>query len=350
MLRQARDAQVPKDIIERNIKKASEANQADFQELLFEAYGPGGTGFLIECLSDNNNRSASEVRSAVTKSGGKMAEQGSVAFNFKRQGVVMLQGGALTEEQVHTTLGDVHDMRFFTCLFGGAARTCCAPTSPWCCILIWTAIADIFDMRVTPSFLYCQFINLHQQHTCCSIPLLLLSISSTIVSTNNTHAALPRCYNYQYPAPSSPPPTTHMLLYPIATHKQHYRLQQQQHTCCSTPLSSLGCCMYPQNAGPLHLQVYDAAMEAGADDVQAVEDEDPPAFRLLSSVEDFASVRDAASGLSLPVNTERSGLIYTPLVVAEVDDETLETNSAMLERILALDDVDAVYTTCAGLQ
>lgn len=100
VLRQARDAQVPKDIIERNIKKASEANQADFQELLFEAYGPGGTGFLIECLSDNVNRSASEVRAAVTKSGGKMAEQGSVAFNFKRQGVVMLQGDDLTEEQV----------------------------------------------------------------------------------------------------------------------------------------------------------------------------------------------------------------------------------------------------------
>lgn len=91
---------MPKDIIERNIKKASEANQADFQELLFEAYGPGGTGFLIECLSDNVNRSASEVRAAVTKSGGKMAEQGSVAFNFKRQGVVMLQGDGLTEDQV----------------------------------------------------------------------------------------------------------------------------------------------------------------------------------------------------------------------------------------------------------
>lgn len=90
-------------------------------------------------------------------------------------------------------------------------------------------------------------------------------------------------------------------------------------------------------------------MEAGADDVQAVE-EQPPAFRLLSSVEDFATVRNAAQGLSLPVNTERSGLVYTPLAEAEVDDETLETNSAMLDRILAIDDVDAVYTTCAGLQ
>lgn len=100
VLRQARDAQVPKDIIERNIKKASEANQADFQEMLFEAYGPGGTGFLIECLSDNVNRSSSEVRAAVTKAGGKMAEQGSVAFNFKRQGVVLLQGEGLTEDQV----------------------------------------------------------------------------------------------------------------------------------------------------------------------------------------------------------------------------------------------------------
>lgn len=97
-------------------------------------------------------------------------------------------------------------------------------------------------------------------------------------------------------------------------------------------------------------QVFDAAMEAGADDVQPVEDEDPPAFRLLSTVEDFATVRNAAQAMTLPVNTESSGLVYTPLVEAEVDDETLDTNNAMLERILAIDDVDAVYTTCAGLQ
>lgn len=58
LLRQAKDLGVPKDIIERNIKKASDAKQGDFQECIYEAYGPGGTGFIIEALTDNVNRTA----------------------------------------------------------------------------------------------------------------------------------------------------------------------------------------------------------------------------------------------------------------------------------------------------
>lgn len=61
LLKQAKDLGVPKDIIDRNIKKASDAKQGDFQECIYEAYGPGGTGFIIEALTDNVNRTAGEL-------------------------------------------------------------------------------------------------------------------------------------------------------------------------------------------------------------------------------------------------------------------------------------------------
>ena len=67
----AKMAQVPNDIIDRNIKKASES-KADFAEMTYEAYGAGGTGFVIECLTDNVNRSAADVKTAITKGGGKV--------------------------------------------------------------------------------------------------------------------------------------------------------------------------------------------------------------------------------------------------------------------------------------
>jgi len=90
LIEEAKAARVPKDIIERNIGKASEGAAADFKEMVYEAYGPGGTGFLVECLTDNVNRSASDVKSAITKAGGKWAEAGSVMFNFQKKGVLMI--------------------------------------------------------------------------------------------------------------------------------------------------------------------------------------------------------------------------------------------------------------------
>jgi len=89
VLEQAKTAQVPSDIIERNMKKA-EKSGADYSEMVYEAYGPGGSGFIIEALTDNVNRTAAEVRTAVSKNGGKMADSGSVLFNFSRTGLVMV--------------------------------------------------------------------------------------------------------------------------------------------------------------------------------------------------------------------------------------------------------------------
>lgn len=75
------------------------SNATDLAQVTYEAYGAGGTGFIMECLTDNLNRSASEVRSAVQKAGGKMADPGSVMFNFQRQGQVFVSSEA-SEDQV----------------------------------------------------------------------------------------------------------------------------------------------------------------------------------------------------------------------------------------------------------
>jgi hypothetical protein len=67
-------------------------------QVTYEAYGAGGTGFVVECLTDNVNRSGAEVRTAVVKAGGKMADSGSVLFNFQRRGVVFVR--CQSEEEV----------------------------------------------------------------------------------------------------------------------------------------------------------------------------------------------------------------------------------------------------------
>lgn len=196
VLAQAKLAQLPNDVIERNIKRASE-QKTDYAEVTYEAYGPGGTGFVIECLTDNVNRSASEVRAAITKSGGKVADPGSVLFNFQRQGLVMVS--AAEDED----------------------------------------------------------------------------------------------------------------------------------------------------------KVFEAAMEAGASDIQSTKDEEGrlEGYKVLMSLEEFGTVSSSLQEQGLAISMESSGLVYIPLVEAEVDDDaTFEANENMLERLLAVDDVDAVYNNCSGLQ
>lgn len=191
----AKMAQVPVDIIERNIKRASES-KADYAEVTYEAYGIGGTGFVIECLTDNVNRSVSDVKAAITKAGGKVADSGSVLFNFQRQGMIMVA-------------------------------------------------ADEGEDRV-----------------------------------------------------------------------------------------------------------FEAAMEAGAADIQQALEEDGKlaGFKVLTAVEDYGAVSSSLAEQGLQLQLEASGLVYVPLVQQEVDDDQFEANEALLERLLAVDDVDAVYSTVAGLE
>ena len=103
-IQKAKKTSVPKDNIDRAVKRGSgaEAGGADYETLMYEAYGPAGIAMLIECLTDNRNRSASEVRVAVTRNGGTMADVGSTSRMFNRKGVVVVakaqEGGKTLSE------------------------------------------------------------------------------------------------------------------------------------------------------------------------------------------------------------------------------------------------------------
>jgi YebC/PmpR family DNA-binding regulatory protein len=84
----ARAANVPKDNIERAIKKGQGGDGEDYQEVRYEGYGPGGVAVIVEALTDNRNRTASDVRAAFSKSGGSLGETNSVSFQFDRVGQI----------------------------------------------------------------------------------------------------------------------------------------------------------------------------------------------------------------------------------------------------------------------
>ncbi|QDP96932.1 YebC/PmpR family DNA-binding transcriptional regulator [Microlunatus elymi] len=92
-IQKAKKNSVPNDNIDRAVKRGSgaEGGGADYETLMYEAYGPAGIAMLIECLTDNRNRSASDVRVAVTRNGGTMADAGSTARMFDRKGVVVVE-------------------------------------------------------------------------------------------------------------------------------------------------------------------------------------------------------------------------------------------------------------------
>ena len=89
----AKKNSVPSDNIDRALKRASgaEAGGSNYETIMYEGFGPGGVAFLIECLSDNRNRVASDVRVAVTRNGGTIADPGSVAYMFNRKGVLIVK-------------------------------------------------------------------------------------------------------------------------------------------------------------------------------------------------------------------------------------------------------------------
>lgn len=101
-IQKAKKSSVPNDNIERARKRGGgeEAGGADWQTIMYEGYGPNGVAVLIECLTDNRNRAAGEVRVAMTRNGGNMADPGSVAYLFHRKGVVTLEKNGLSEDDV----------------------------------------------------------------------------------------------------------------------------------------------------------------------------------------------------------------------------------------------------------
>jgi YebC/PmpR family DNA-binding regulatory protein len=105
-IQKAKKSSVPNDNIDRAVKRGSglEAGGADWQTIMYEGYAPGGVALLIECLTDNRNRAAGEVRTAMTRNGGSMADAGSVSYMFARKGVVIVprdqDAGSIGEDEV----------------------------------------------------------------------------------------------------------------------------------------------------------------------------------------------------------------------------------------------------------
>lgn len=101
-IQKAKRSSVPADNIERAVKRGSGEtdDSVQYESITYEGYGPNGVAILIECLTDNRNRAASEVRVALSRNGGTLADPGSVAYLFKRRGIVEAPKGDNTEEDI----------------------------------------------------------------------------------------------------------------------------------------------------------------------------------------------------------------------------------------------------------
>ena len=97
-VKEARSNSVPKDVIERAIKKSQGSENANYEDIRYEGYAPGGVAIIVEALTDNRNRTASNVRSLFVKYGGNLGESGSVSFMFDRLGVVVFRLSTGNEE------------------------------------------------------------------------------------------------------------------------------------------------------------------------------------------------------------------------------------------------------------
>ncbi|MGK0720870.1 YebC/PmpR family DNA-binding transcriptional regulator [Leucobacter sp. W1478] len=101
-IHKAKKNSVPGDNIDRAVKRGAglTGDSVEYTTIMYEGYGPNGVALLIECLTDNKNRAAAEVRTAMNRNGGNMADPGSVAYNFERKGVIVVPAEGTTEDDV----------------------------------------------------------------------------------------------------------------------------------------------------------------------------------------------------------------------------------------------------------
>ncbi|HVM13081.1 MAG TPA: YebC/PmpR family DNA-binding transcriptional regulator [Egibacteraceae bacterium] len=100
-VQKAKDASMPKDNIERALKRAAgEDDSVSYETVYYEGYAPGGVALYVECLTDNRNRAASDVRAAFNKNGGSMAEPGAVNYLFTRTGVILVPAHGVSEDDI----------------------------------------------------------------------------------------------------------------------------------------------------------------------------------------------------------------------------------------------------------
>lgn len=119
-IQKGRKSSLPKDNIESAVKRGAglDGSAVEYQTIMYEGYGPNGVAMLIECLTDNKNRAAAEVRLAVTRNGGTMADPGSVSYQFSRKGVVVVEKTEGTSEDsileavLEVGVEDVQDREF----------------------------------------------------------------------------------------------------------------------------------------------------------------------------------------------------------------------------------------------
>ncbi|WP_299248259.1 YebC/PmpR family DNA-binding transcriptional regulator [uncultured Cytophaga sp.] len=102
----AKGLNMPKDRIDAAIKRASGKDESDYEEVVFEGYGPYGIAILVECATDNNTRTVANVRSYFTRSGGALGKTGSLEFLFERKGVIKIDGTGLDPEELELELID----------------------------------------------------------------------------------------------------------------------------------------------------------------------------------------------------------------------------------------------------
>jgi len=100
VIKEAKSQSLPKDVIDRAIKKSQAGEGDDYEEIRYEGYGPGGVAVIVEAMTDNRNRTASTVRSTFTKHGGNLGETGSVSFMFERKGEIVYGADAGDEDTV----------------------------------------------------------------------------------------------------------------------------------------------------------------------------------------------------------------------------------------------------------
>lgn len=99
-IQKAKDADVPNENIERNIKKAASSDQEDFVDASYELYGFGGVGIIVQAMTDNKNRTASDIRIAINKCGGTLAVPGAVSYNFQEKGVIRIPKKSMPEDEL----------------------------------------------------------------------------------------------------------------------------------------------------------------------------------------------------------------------------------------------------------
>jgi YebC/PmpR family DNA-binding regulatory protein len=101
MVQKARDSSVPLDTIERAVKRGTgELEGVSYEAMSYEGYAPNGVALYVECLTDNRNRTGAEVKNLFTRNGGSLAQPGAVAWQFERKGVIIIETGAATEDDL----------------------------------------------------------------------------------------------------------------------------------------------------------------------------------------------------------------------------------------------------------